>query len=233
MIKNNMLRSLAFALGIGLSIFAAYSEAFSQSVSGEREKKQAVSGVKNTAEVLLAAQNTIETSLGKKFALPRNDIEGLLNFAKISDELYRGQQPERKGFEALKKMGIKTIVSLRAFHSDRPLLKGLGLNYYRISFNTWHAEDEDVLKFLKIIKNPKYHPVFVHCQHGADRTGTMCAIYRIIAQGWSVEDAISEMKNFGFHEVWANLPVYLRALDADKLLKDLKTAADPVVDKVM
>ncbi len=190
------------------------------------------SGDASIETLLKPVLTTSAVELNKKFAMPRNDIDGLLNFAKVSDELYRGQQPERKGFEALKKMGIKTVVSLRAFHSDRSMLKGLGLNYYRVSFNTWHAEDEDVLAFLKIIKDPKYHPVFVHCQHGADRTGTMCAIYRVALQGWSMEDAIAEMKNFGFHEIWTNLPKYLKAFDTKKILEELNKTAEPKIDLV-
>ena len=44
----------------------------------------------------------------------------------------------------------------------------------------WHAEDEDVVAFLKIASNTNNLPVFVHCQRGADRTGMMCAMYRIV-----------------------------------------------------
>jgi len=221
-----------------LSMFIPAGISFAKTtIETELEKKLARLELKKiengTIEALLKpVMETSAIEVNAKFAVPRNDIAGLLNFAKVSDELYRGQQPERSGFEALKKMGIKTVVSLRAFHSDRSMLKGLGLNYYRVSFNTWHAEDEDVLAFLKIIKNPKYHPVFVHCQHGADRTGTMCAIYRVAVQGWKMEDAISEMKNFGFHEIWTNLPKYLKAFDTKKIMNELDKAADPKVDLV-
>lgn len=40
-------------------------------------------------------------------------------------------------------------------------------------------------------------------RHGSDRTGTMCALYRIAVQGWSKEDAIREMTagGFGFHRI--------------------------------
>ena len=44
----------------------------------------------------------------------------------------------------------------------------------------------------------------MHCQQGADRTGTMMAFYRIAVQGWPKDDAIAEMKNggYGFHSIW-------------------------------
>ena len=64
---------------------------------------------------------------------------------------------------------------------------------------------------------PKRAPVLVHCQHGADRTGTMIAVYRIAVQGWSKAKAIREMTGggFGFHPIWSNLPTWIQQLDID------------------
>jgi protein tyrosine/serine phosphatase len=86
-------------------------------------------------------------------------------------------------------------------------------------FNTWHPEDEDVLRFLRIVTDTNRAPVFVHCLHGSDRTGTMIAIYRMAVENWSKEAAIEEMTRggFGFHRVWRNLVKYLRALDVEDL----------------
>lgn len=165
------------------------------------------------------------TAASKKFATPRNDIGGLKNFAKVSDVLYRGEQPTAEGFAALKKMGIKTVISLRAFHSDRAMLAGLGMYYKRMGIYTWDFRDEYVVNFLKLVTNPQYQPVFVHCQHGADRTGTMCAIYRAAAQGWSMSDAMSEMHNFGFHTIWSNLKKYLESIDPKKVMAEVDKAA--------
>ena len=89
---------------------------------------------------------------------PRNDIPGLPNFAKVSDGLYRGAQPTAEGFDRLKKMGVKTVVNLRSFSSDRSELKGTGLRYAHIYCKAWHPEDEDTLEFLKIAKRPRQPP---------------------------------------------------------------------------
>ena len=101
-------------------------------------------------------------------------------------------------------------------------LKLAGLAYEHISFKAWHAEHEDVVRFLRIVADPARQPVFVHCQHGADRTGMMTAIYRIAVQGWSKEDAIAEMTEggFGFHSIWTNLVEYVRKLDVDRLKRE-------------
>jgi protein tyrosine phosphatase (PTP) superfamily phosphohydrolase (DUF442 family) len=144
---------------------------------------------------------------------------GLPNFNKVSDQLYRGEQPAPEGFKQLKKYGIKTVVNLRAFHSDDDKIAGTGLAYESISFKTWHPEEEDMVRFLKIVTDTSKQPVFVHCKHGSDRTGTMCALYRMAVQGWPADEAIKEMKKggFGFHTMWQNLEPFLRGLNIEEL----------------
>ena len=116
-------------------------------------------------------------------------------------------------------MGIETIVNLRSFHSDRDEIADTGLAYEHIYMKAWHPEEKEVVRFLQIVSNPKRTPVLVHCQHGADRTGTMSAVYRIVVQGWSKEDAIKEMVDggFNFHGVWQNLKDWIDQLDVDEV----------------
>jgi protein tyrosine/serine phosphatase len=148
---------------------------------------------------------------------------GVPNLHRISERLYRGAQPTAEGMEELKKLGIKTIISLRAHHDDEDKVKGTGLVLIRIPMDTWHPTDEHVLLFLKAVEDPKNAPVFVHCQHGADRTGTMCAIYRIAVQGWTREEAIAEMTQggFGFHKVWTNLIEFIQKIDIATIKKKI------------
>src|SRR5438128_812424 len=72
---------------------------------------------------------------------PRNDLTGLKNFAQVSPMLCRGAQPGNEGFRTLKKMGVKTVINLRALHSDRKELKGLGLQYVHIPCQAWNPSD--------------------------------------------------------------------------------------------
>lgn len=141
---------------------------------------------------------------------------GLPNLFEVEPWLFRCAQPEREGFRELERMGVRTIVNLRGFHDD-DLPRGSTLDVERIRFHTWHPEDEDVRRFLKLVRDSDRRPLVVHCQHGADRTGMMLAIYRIVEQGWSKDDAIREMTEggYGFHEEWQNLVRYLRGLDVE------------------
>ncbi len=124
---------------------------------------------------------------------------------------------------ALEKFGIKTVVNLRSFHSDQDELKGADLLYEHITMKAWHPEHKEVIRFLQIVTDPDAGPVFVHCQHGADRTGTLCAIYRIVEQGWTQEEAIQEMieGGFGFHGIWQNLIDYINQLDIEAIRAEL------------
>ena len=148
------------------------------------------------------------------------DRPGLPNCFRVSDDLYRGAQPTAEGMRQLEAMGVRTIVNLREFHDDQSLLAGTNMEYETIRMSALHAEDEDVVRFLRIVTNPLSGRVFVHCQHGSDRTGTMCAAYRVVIQGWTQDEAIREMTQggYGFHkEVFQNLVTYIRGMDANRI----------------
>jgi len=175
------------------------------------------------ALALLNAAYTADTSPTNR---PANwakpiQMEGVPNLHKVSDTLYRSAQPSAEGMKKLKAMGIETVVNLRSFHSDRDEIGETGLTYEHISMKAWHSEEEESVRFLQIVTNPKRTPVLVHCQHGADRTGTMCVLYRVAVQSWSKEEALKEMTQggFGFHGIWENLIQWINGLDIDRIKK--------------
>jgi protein tyrosine/serine phosphatase len=110
-------------------------------------------------------------------------------------------------------------VNLRSQHSDRDELEDVEIGYEHIRMTTLDIDTEDVVRFLNIVSDSNKTPVFVHCQYGADRTGVMCAIYRVIIQCWTREQAAKEMTKggFGFHSIWDNLADYIRELDIEKI----------------
>ena len=145
------------------------------------------------------------------------DVEGVPNLHKVSGNLYRSGQPSAVGMQQLKKLGIVTVINLRSFHSDRDEIGETELASEHITMKAWHPEEKEAVRFLQIVNDPKRVPVLVHCQYGADRTGTMCALYRVAVQGWSKKEALREMTDggFGFHPMWFNLPLWIANLDID------------------
>ena len=150
-------------------------------------------------------------------------VAGITNFYQVTTNLYRGAQPTKEGMAQLKAMGIKTVINLRSFHSDKDEVSGTGLKSIRFEMKPWHAEEEDVIGFLKAVTDTNNLLVFVHCQRGADRTGTICAMYRIVVCGWTKQQAIEEMKQGGFHfsPAWKNLVAYIEKAD----IADIKRQA--------
>jgi protein tyrosine phosphatase (PTP) superfamily phosphohydrolase (DUF442 family) len=146
---------------------------------------------------------------------------GVPNCYQLTTNFYRGAQPSAKGMAELKAMGVKMVVNLRRFHSDDDEVLGTGLKQGRLHMEPWHAEDEDVIRFLKLASDTNNLPIFVHCQRGADRTGMICAMYRVVICGWTKEQAIEEMKEggFNFNPAWQNLVRYVQHADVEKIKK--------------
>jgi protein tyrosine phosphatase (PTP) superfamily phosphohydrolase (DUF442 family) len=155
-------------------------------------------------------------------------LEGVPNLHKVSEELYRGAQPTAEGMQALQAFGIKTIVSFRSIHSDRDEIGDLDLAYERIPMAALAPSESYVVRFLKIVTDPERTPVFIHCLHGADRTGVMSAVYRIMIQDWTKEAAIQEMTEggFGYHSIFRNLIEFLEDLDVEKIRKEVGIEAE-------
>lgn len=125
----------------------------------------------------------------------------------IEKKLYRGPRPE--SYEALKVLGIKTIVSYQSgwhelFHNDFYEANSPsenGFNFIELKCSDFFPPTEhDVKRFFEVLETYP-GPVYVHCLHGKDRTGFMCAVYRMQVQGWSYEDAKKELFENGFHKM--------------------------------
>ncbi|MDR2875922.1 MAG: dual specificity protein phosphatase family protein [Methylobacillus sp.] len=147
-------------------------------------------------------------------------VPGIGNLHRITPSLYRSEQFTKADVARLQTLGIKKVISFRAFHSDEEMLADSGIALQRIPFNTWDIDDKDVVAALKVLRDvDRDGPILIHCQHGADRTGLIAAMYRIVYQGWSKEQALDELQNggYGFHTIWRNIPRYIKNVDVEKL----------------
>jgi protein tyrosine phosphatase (PTP) superfamily phosphohydrolase (DUF442 family) len=168
---------------------------------------------------LVQAQTQTQTQTPRKseWAAP---VEQSANLFRITPSLYRSAQFAPKDLALLKSLGIRTVVSLRNFHDDDGLLRGSGVKIQRVGINTWSVGDKQVIAALKSIKAAeKDGPVLLHCLHGADRTGLVSAMYRILYQDWTKDQALQELTEggYGYHALWKNIPVYLHDVDIEKI----------------
>lgn len=149
----------------------------------------------------------------------------LQNLYKVDDDIYRSEQPTRRGFEEIRDKGIRTIIDLRFGHSDAALIEGLDLVLIHVGMTAWDFSEDDIVRALKAIESaPK--PVLVHCQYGSDRTGVVMAMYRIVYLNWPKEEALAEMKEggFGFHWIYLNIPSFIKRVDVARIRKRLGMA---------
>lgn len=142
----------------------------------------------------------------------------LKNFFRLDEKVYRSAQPNRKGFEELKRLGIRNVLNFRDHHADDRAAKGLGLTLYRIEMEAGEIKDGQVVDALRIIRTSQ-GPIVIHCWHGSDRTGLISAMYRILYQNWSKEEAIEELTKggYGYHSLYRNIPEYIRKVNIESI----------------
>ncbi|MFH1339399.1 MAG: tyrosine-protein phosphatase [Candidatus Omnitrophota bacterium] len=133
------------------------------------------------------------------------------NFHQVDDILYRGGQPNQEGWNKLKSLGIKTIISLRGEDEEtaeeKEKTEAMGMNFYHLPMSIYERPaDEQVLKFLEIVLNKDSQPVFVYCTSGRDRTGAMVAMYRVVVSGMTIKQAYKEAKGLGFWPYHGDVP---------------------------
>src|SRR5262245_39353239 len=125
----------------------------------------------------------------------------IVRFEQVDAALFRGGQPDAAGFEYLKRLGIRTIVNLRRNDEERALVEAMGFRYVSLStgltpFGLGGTISPDVVRrFFEIVDDPASGPVFLHCRRGADRTGTLIAMHRILRQGWTPTAAYDEARS--------------------------------------
>lgn len=153
------------------------------------------------------------------------ELEGAPNLHRITPGLYRSEQPNAEGMKNLEKLGIRTVINLRYFNHDDDEVKGTNLRTERTRILTWRVDDDHVIEVMRMLKKTENGPFLIHCQHGADRTGLMSAMYRILVQGWTREEALKELTEggYGYHSMWRNIPRYIESVDVEKLRKAIAT----------
>jgi len=180
--------------------------------------------IKAIAASLVVAVSSV--AWGEDTAAVRNErwaapisLDGVPNLHQITPTLYRSEQPTPLGFQNLEKLGIRTVINLRAFSNDDDEVRGTALRTERVRILTWNVDDAQVIEVMRMLRDTGNGPFLIHCKHGADRTGLMSAMYRVLEQGWTVDDALAELTGggYGYHAMWKNILRYVRSADVDKL----------------
>jgi tyrosine-protein phosphatase SIW14 len=129
------------------------------------------------------------------------------NFGQIDDRFFRGAQPRERDYEALKELGIKTVIDLRddPKEYEKPLVESLGMKYVNIAMVAKkYPTEEAVNSFLKLVGDPETGKFYVHCAGGRHRTGAIGAVYRYHFYNWNFDQVYKEMKQYDFYTSWGH-----------------------------
>lgn len=127
--------------------------------------------------------------------------EHIANFGRVNERLFRGAQPDAAGIQSLRLLGVRTILDLRMpgdrWPPEEALARASGIDCISLPLAGLGAPtDEQVARGLEVLAAAP-GAVFIHCEHGADRTGTLIAAYRIQREGWTNERAYAEARRYG------------------------------------
>jgi protein tyrosine phosphatase (PTP) superfamily phosphohydrolase (DUF442 family) len=177
-------------------------------------------------------------------------------FSKVNDFLYRGGRPKPADLSYLQSLNVRAIINLQggdlnnprhrsfmkwwepgelagAIAAEKNLSERLGLLFFSKPLDAIDPvsdkDDARIDEILAIIGNPAAQPVFVHCEHGVDRTGLIIALYEVKHMGKSPDDAYSEWRASGHKGIGTLFTGYLDEYYWRKLgLRDPRThAASP------
>lgn len=124
----------------------------------------------------------------------------------VSPGIYRGPRPSQGTLSQLKSMGVHTVLDLEdtssAIRTERGWARQLGLAFISEPMSGfWTPDDSEVNQIEAIMADQSRRPIFVHCQHGQDRTGLIVGIYRVFTEHWTPASAYHEMLAKGFHQI--------------------------------
>jgi rhodanese-related sulfurtransferase len=152
----------------------------------------------------------------------------IINFSKVNDGLYRGARlTSYEALEYLKSLNVKSVVNLQGGDLDSDIgivipwaepgekpeviaeekagVLSMGMSFLHSPLNSLEAitkdEDKEIDETLEFMHDKKNQPVFIHCEHGADRTGLLVALYRVKYEHVNIEAAHNEWIQNGHNKV--------------------------------
>jgi protein tyrosine phosphatase (PTP) superfamily phosphohydrolase (DUF442 family) len=124
-------------------------------------------------------------------------IDGIQNAFRVTDRIYSGSQPEGpESFLALRKLGVKTIVSVDGSKPDVETARKYGFRYVHLPFGYNGVPTNRIAELAKVTSDLS-GPFFVHCHHGKHRGPVAVAIMCEASAGWTPEKGVEFLHQAG------------------------------------
>ncbi|MBF9232999.1 fused DSP-PTPase phosphatase/NAD kinase-like protein [Microvirga alba] len=122
-----------------------------------------------------------------------------LNKHRVSDRLWRSAQPAPYQIARLKAEGVRTIINLRggrehgSWQLQKEACDRLGVHLAEFIVRSREAPSRETLLTTKDFFDNIAYPAILHCKSGADRAGFVAALYLIVHEGKTVDEALSQL----------------------------------------
>ncbi|KAG0553783.1 hypothetical protein M758_12G039700 [Ceratodon purpureus] len=125
-------------------------------------------------------------------------------YAIVEDAFFRGAYPTIKNFRFLRRLHLKTLVSLTPeAHPNRDMREFCeheGITVHNFFVDKFQGDgvtltNAKVIQVLQIIINPENLPVYVHCLDGTHVTGVVVMCFRKL-QSWNLSTSTAEFCQF-------------------------------------
>ena len=122
------------------------------------------------------------------------DLPDLHHLFRFGPDVINGSAPEGdEAFASLRKLGIKTIISVEAAAPDVERAKTAGIRYVHLPIGYDKVPAEQGRKIAKAVRDLP-GPVYIHCYHGVHRSPAAAAYIMVLRRQCSAEQAIAGMK---------------------------------------
>lgn len=143
------------------------------------------------------------------------DLPGLHNAVAFHEGFVSGSVPEGEaGFDTLRAMGVRTIISVDGAEPEVALAEARGMRYIHLPIGYNGFDDERKLQLVRATRDALAEgPVYIHCHHGKHRSAGAAATVAA-SLGWTTPEAgVERMKVAGTAPNYKGL--YACASDAE------------------
>ena len=157
------------------------------------------------------------------------DYPALHNLLAVFPRIYSGGEPDGDAaFEALRKLGVKTIVSVDGARPDVARARKYGLRYVHIPIGYDGLPAKAAAALTRVVREAKA-PIYVHCHHGKHRGPAAAAVACIASGDTDGARALKILEQAGtgkeYRGLWRDVAAF-RPLPPQAKLPALEEAAD-------
>jgi|GEM_PF-2564057 len=132
--------------------------------------------------------------------------KGIDSYSEPVSGIFRGPRPiNQNDYNLLEKLNLKNVVNLqgkdlynklypiikihepgenkKTILKEKEALQSVGIAFYHLPLSSLETmtdeDDKKIDDLLAFMNNEENRPLYVHCEHGKDRTGLIIALYKV------------------------------------------------------